>query len=178
MLSWNSSFRYFGIDISKTRFKMRRMDRALTKREEIESILQQCQFGTLSTSNNGIPYGVPLSYGFIWDNNLKIYVHSASIGRKIDAIKGNPLVSFSGVSFQKIKPVHGKNSCSASHYYYSFIAEGIARFLIQDAEKIKALNAILTHYNQPQLPFNPKIFKKTTCIEIDVKEIMGKTSTK
>ncbi|MBC2581704.1 pyridoxamine 5'-phosphate oxidase family protein [Clostridium sp. DJ247] len=63
--------------------EMRRKDRELKNDEAIE-ILKNSEYGILSTvSQNGYPYGVPLS--FIFSNN-SIYFHSAIEGHKLDNI--------------------------------------------------------------------------------------------
>lgn len=70
---------------------MRRKDREL-KNDEIIEILQNNTYGILSSiSENGYPYGVPISYIFL---NNSIYFHSATKGHKIDNILDNSKVSF------------------------------------------------------------------------------------
>jgi len=64
--------------------EMRRIDRMLSI-EESKDILKNCEYGVLSSiSDNGYPYGVPLSYVYFDD---AIYFHSAREGHKIENIK-------------------------------------------------------------------------------------------
>lgn len=71
--------------------EMRRKDRLLSE-EAMNEIINTAPYGVLSTiGEDGIPYGVPLSYVYK-DNN--IYFHSAVVGHKLDNIKFNNNVSF------------------------------------------------------------------------------------
>ncbi len=71
--------------------EMRRKDRELKNDEAIE-ILKNNTYGVLSTiSENGYPYGAPISYIFF---NNSIYFHSAIKGHKLDNISNNNRVSF------------------------------------------------------------------------------------
>lgn len=75
--------------------EMRRKDRLLSE-EEMNQIISTAPYGVLSTiGEDGIPYGVPISYVYK-DNN--IYFHSAVVGHKLDNIKFNNIVSFSIVT--------------------------------------------------------------------------------
>lgn len=81
--------------------EMRRKDREL-KNDEIIEILKNNTYGILSTvSENGDPYGVPISYVFFNDS---IYFHCAIQGHKLDNISNNKSVSFCVVGNTQILP--------------------------------------------------------------------------
>ena len=67
-------------------------------------LLENETLGVLSTAcAQGIPYGVPLNYCFVREDNA-IYFHCASKGRKTDDIRANPHVSFTVVGKHCIVP--------------------------------------------------------------------------
>ena len=78
--------------MSKEMFKqLSRTDRALPP-EKIQEIMGKAEYGVLSTtSENGYPYGVPVSFVF-HDNH--IYFHCAQKGHKLENIAHNAKVSF------------------------------------------------------------------------------------
>jgi nitroimidazol reductase NimA-like FMN-containing flavoprotein (pyridoxamine 5'-phosphate oxidase superfamily) len=65
---------------------MRRKDRKITDRAEIEAIIAKAQVCRLAMADKDRPYIVPLSFGYE-DNTL--YFHSANTGKKIDILKNN-----------------------------------------------------------------------------------------
>ena len=81
--------------------KMRRVDRALSE-EEAKEILTGGEYGILSTaSQEGQPYGVPLSYSYTGES---IYFHCALEGSLIDTVRENDKVSFCVVGKTQVLP--------------------------------------------------------------------------
>ncbi|HJO06699.1 MAG TPA: pyridoxamine 5'-phosphate oxidase family protein, partial [Chloroflexota bacterium] len=62
---------------------MRRKDRAITDPAAIEKILRRADVCRVGMIADGEPYVVPLNFGY---RDGKVYFHSFSSGRKIDAI--------------------------------------------------------------------------------------------
>lgn len=73
---------------------MRRKDREMDKQFAL-NIIDHSQYGVLSVvDGNGEPYGIPLSMVRV---DELIYFHSATKGRKIDALNAKPTVSITFV---------------------------------------------------------------------------------
>ena len=70
---------------------MRRKEKEITDRGEIEAIIHQSDVCRLAMADAGGHYIVPLNFGFS-ENSL--YLHTAQKGRKIDILKKNPRVFF------------------------------------------------------------------------------------
>ena len=67
---------------------MRRKDREITDINEIVKIVSDCDVLHLGMSDNGIPYVVPVNFGFTCEGReLTFYVHCATSGKKIDILK-------------------------------------------------------------------------------------------
>ena len=70
---------------------LRRKDKEIKDRAEIEEVLREAQVGRLGTSVDGQPYVVPLSFAY-HDGN--IIFHGAREGKKMEDIARNPRVCF------------------------------------------------------------------------------------
>ena len=148
--------------------EMRRKDREIKKDEAIE-ILKNIDYGILSTiSQNGYPYGVPISYTYI---NGSIYFHCAAEGHKLDNIKNNDKVSFCVVGQTKTLPD------KFSVKYESVIVFGRAVEVYGD-EKNMALLEILNKYSpdyiEQGLEYIQNSSEDTKVIRINVEHISGK----
>ena len=57
---------------------MRRKDREVSNLEEIKSIIEKCKVCHLAMVDKGLPYVIPLNFGYkIEDNLLVLFIHSA-----------------------------------------------------------------------------------------------------
>ncbi|APQ76949.1 pyridoxamine 5'-phosphate oxidase family protein [Clostridium botulinum] len=148
--------------------EMRRKDRELKNDEAIE-ILKNNTYGVLSTiSENGYPYGVPISYIF-FDNS--IYFHSAIKGHKLDNISNNNRVSFCVVGRTHILPD------KFSTEYESVIVFGRVIEVSND-EKNTALLEILNKYSADYIEqgkeYIQKASKATKVMKINIEHTSGK----
>lgn len=81
--------------------EIRRTDRGITV-QGAKEILDRSEYGIISTvSEDGQPYGVPLSYVY---RNGCIYFHSAATGHKLENLAQNSKVSFCVVGRTKVLP--------------------------------------------------------------------------
>lgn len=147
---------------------LRKIDREIANSEVIE-ILRNNDYGILSTiSENGYPYGVPLSYVYI---NNSIYFHCAVEGHKLENIMNNNKVSFCVVGQTSILPEQ------FSTKYESVIVFGRAVEVFDD-EKITALLELVNKYSKDYLEKGREYIKnshsKTKVIKISIEHISGK----
>jgi uncharacterized protein len=75
----------------KENTSMRRAEKEITNRGEIDSILSKATVCRIGFYDQRTPYIVPMNFGYS-DNCL--YLHSAPQGKKIELLKRNPLVCF------------------------------------------------------------------------------------
>lgn len=148
--------------------EMRRKDREL-KNDEIIEILQNNTYGILSTtSENGYPYGVPISYIFF---NNSIYFHSATKGHKIDNILNSDKVSFCVVGETRTLPDKFTTN------YESVIVFGKAIEVLDD-EKNSALLEIVKKYSPDYIKEGKEYIEKasqaTKVLKISIEHISGK----
>ena len=150
---------------------MRRKDKEISDRAEIESIIHASTICRLALVDNEQPYIVPLCFGFK-DNSL--YFHSATEGKKIDLLKKNSNVCFEFDS--GIEIMSGKTACDWGMKYRSVIGFGKASFVEDLEEKRKALETITVQYAGKTHKLTDSAAKETLVIKVDVDAMTGKRS--
>ncbi len=145
----------------------------IEERTEIEAILKLAPVGRLGLISNGEPYVVPLNFAY---ENGRIYFHSGLEGRKIEALRESPRVSFEVDELQEV--VLQEQACLSTAYYRSVITWGTARLLSSEAEKMNGLDLLLRKYAggkgyEPP----PKEMLELVCVfEIGIEKMTGKAS--
>lgn len=149
--------------------EMRRSDRQMTE-ESALALLSKGEYGVLCFGEiEGYPYGVPISYAF---KDGKIYMHSATEGKKLDAAKNGDTASLVVVGQTKVLPE------KFSTAFESVVAFGKVRLVTEGLEKHEALMALVDKYSPgfeiPGEKYAQGSGHKTTVIVIDVAHVTGK----
>lgn len=166
---------------------MRRKDREVTDFDEIVSILAKCRVLHLALVSGGMPYSVPVNFGYEvreedGRKKLSVYFHGAGEGKKIDALTENARVSFCAERFFGAEG--GEEPCAWTCYYESVIGFGKAEILFGAREKSAGLDTIMLHngYKLPAgikfIAYNAMALAKTAVVKIEVDEITGKRHSK
>ena len=150
---------------------MRRVDREITDKKEIESILERGFALHLGLVDGIRPYVVPLNYAYC---DGIIYVHCASQGKKLDLLNANNNVYFEvDITKSKIE-MEGDQPCDWGTAFESVMGFGTAEILEDVNEKINGLNAIVGRYSPGKFKFPESEVKATTVIKIKIEEMTGK----
>ena len=148
---------------------IRRAERAIPQQEAIE-ILQKGEYGVLSTvSEDGQPYGVPVSYSYA-DNAL--YFHCAVEGHKLENLTANNRVSFCVVGKTEILP-----DMFATRYE-SAIVFGKALELTGDEKKhglVKLLKKYSSDYLEEGRLYIEADAERTRVYKIVIESLSGKS---
>jgi nitroimidazol reductase NimA-like FMN-containing flavoprotein (pyridoxamine 5'-phosphate oxidase superfamily) len=150
---------------------MRRAEKDIKDRQTIESILERATVCRLGLCSHGLPYVVPLSFGY---EDQRLYFHSAPEGRKIDTIKENPNVCFEVDVDEEY--VAADVPCDWTVRYRSVIGFGKARLVKETEQKRKALDVILGHYGRGPFAYAEGAADKVAVIEVQVESLTGKHS--
>lgn len=150
---------------------MRRTDREIADREEIEDILRRSTVCRLAMVDAGRPYLVPLCFGY---DAGALYFHSAPVGKKIDLLKKNRTVCFEFDADAIAVPA--ATSCGWTMRYRSVIGYGIAGFIEDPGEKQAALDVIMRQYSEGRHLYSEETLRKTAVIKVEIREISGKKS--
>lgn len=150
-------------------FREMRRGKQLLSAEDTAAVMDRCTNGVLAClGDEGYPYAVPLSYVYF---NGKIYFHSAKAGHKIDAVTGNPKVSFTVIDEDTIV------SEEFTTYFRSVIAFGKAR-IAEGTERLDAYGALVEKYSgdQTEETKHKEIAgcERACIIAIDIEHITGK----
>jgi len=151
---------------------MRRKDKEITKPEDLEAILHKAQVCRLGLLDNDRAYIVPVHYGYL---KGCLYIHSPSVGKKIDLIKHNPAICFEIDIDCQIQ--NTGIPCHWSTSYQSIIGYGTASFLNDHEEKKHALDILIDHYAHGTIyDFSKDMVDSVTVIKITINHMTGKRS--
>ena len=156
------------------------MKKGITKRErevtdinEIKEILDKSMIVHVGMIDGDEPYVVPMNYGYtLEDGELCIYLHGATVGRKIDIIKANPKVFFEMEC--DVTPFEGKVACQYGTTYASVMGLGKAEVLETPEEKIDGLVKFMKTQTGKDFAFDEKIVSIVSVIKITAKDFTAK----
>ena len=154
-----------------SRAEMRRKDKAIHDRDEIEAIIRESLACRLALSEGNRPYVVPLCFGY--ENNT-LYFHSATEGRKIEILKKNTNVCFEFDIDQEV--VQAEKPCKWSMKYRSVIGFGKASIVEDLEEKRKGLDVIMNHYSGRLFEYLEPAIQSTVIIKVEIESMTGKKS--
>ena len=148
---------------------MRRRDREITDRAEMEAILAEAQVCRLALADGGEPYLVPLCFAYAEN---AIWFHSAREGKKIALLEKNPRccveVDLNGGAIPDERP------CGWEFRYRSVICTGVARIAGSNQEKRKGLALILQHYGAGEYEFSEPELDRVCVVKIGISAMTGK----
>ena len=148
---------------------MRRNEREITDRKDIDDIIRRCRVCRLAMFDDGQPYIIPLNFGY---DGRFLYFHTAPEGRKINIIKGNNRVSFEFDILHDI--VTAEQACKWGAKYESVMGSGTAEIVDDLEAKKEALQLIMRQYGNGTWDFKEEILKKTLVLRVRILEISGK----
>ena len=152
---------------------MRRTDREIKTRTEIEEIIQKSDVCRIALANDNIPYIVTMNFGYINQPKQSLYFHCAREGKKLGMIGKNDYVCFE-MDIDHIL-IKGQKSCDWGMSFRSIIGYGIISVVSENEEKIRGMNCIMDHYDgKGEYRYNEKVFENTTILRLDIQEISGK----
>jgi len=152
---------------------MRRKDREVTGIQELIGIIDQCKICRIAMVDGAGLYIVPMNFGYAYDGNqLVLYFHCAKEGRKIDAMKQNPMVCFEMDCEHRL--IEGDNACSFAYSFKSVIGSGRAELVDDSEEKKTALSLLMKHQTGREFSFDDKMAASVTVFKIIAQEFAGK----
>ncbi|MFZ7113712.1 MAG: pyridoxamine 5'-phosphate oxidase family protein [Desulfatiglandales bacterium] len=151
---------------------MRRKEKEITDRNEIEDIILKAQVCRLGMADGTLPYIIPLCFGYR-DNTL--YFHTAQEGKKMDILRKNSAVCFECDTDREL--IRSEAACKWGMKFRSVVGFGKASLIEDPAAKHRALAIIMEHYAGPSsFDYEEKILGKTCVIKVDIESMTGKKS--
>ena len=149
---------------------MRRRDKEVQSRGEIDAIIRDCQVCRLALALENEPYIVPVSFGY---DGASLFFHSAESGKKIEFLESNNRVCFEFDHNVKLES-DPKTACKWTFFYESVIGYGTVSELTDPAEKTRGLDQIMLHYSGKQWEFNSSLMTRTRVWRIAIDTLTGK----
>jgi len=151
---------------------MRRKEKEITSRGEMDQIVHNSLICHLSCSLNDQPYVVPLSFGY--DGNA-VYFHTSQKGKKNDILSVNPRVC---LGFER--EIHVQSdpdlACRWSFHFQSVIATGIAEVVTNPEDRLYGITQIMLHLSDKAWEISEKELSRVTIWQVILTEITGKIS--
>ncbi len=152
---------------------MRRKDREVTTIEGIRSIIEKCKLCHLAMVDNGMPYVIPMNFGYELDNKtLCLYFHSAKSGRKIEILNKDKAVCFEMAVEGKLGEV--VDPCNAGYLYESVLGFGHVEFIDDIPEKCRALSLLMKHQSKRDFTFMEKQADSVCVFKVISTDFTGK----
>jgi len=148
---------------------MRRKEREITDRSEIDAILNNTRVMHLAMAAQNMPFLVPLYFVYTGE---AIYFHSAKVGTKMGILKENPQVCFE-VS-QDLGFMEADEACDFEARHKTVIGTGRASMIENAEEKIKILHGLMARFTEKQYNFPQANVDRTAVVRIDIESIKGK----
>jgi nitroimidazol reductase NimA-like FMN-containing flavoprotein (pyridoxamine 5'-phosphate oxidase superfamily) len=155
---------------------MRRKEKEIADRAELEGILGRGKFATLALCRDGEPYAVTLNFGFDAERNA-LWFHCAQEGMKIEILRANPRVCGTVIEDRGYK----KGKCS--HAYRTAVFRGTAAIVADLEEKKRGLRALVERLEENPAPILDKVLKdekalaEVCVLRLDLEETTGKQGT-
>ena len=150
---------------------MRKTEREIKDRTEIDAIIRGSQVCRLGLVDGNEPYVVPLCFGY---DGAALYFHCAREGRKLDILRRNSRVCF---EFDVVEGmVTAEQACRWGIKYRSVIGVGTAAVVEEAEEKRQALALIMRQYSPAAYTFPDDAVRRTAVVKVVIETISGKQS--
>ncbi len=153
---------------------MRRKDREITDKAEIEHFISGEKILRVGFCDNGEVYIVPVNYGYTVDSGrYTFYFHGAKAGRKYELAKACPSVGFEiDGSYELIR---AENACGHSAKYQSVIGNGTLSVITETDEKRAAFSSIMKQAtDRAEWEYDDAVLERTALFKIEVKTMSCK----
>ena len=153
---------------------MRRKDREITDPARLREIMDTCSCCRLGLWDGEEVYIVPMNFGWSWEGEkLRLYFHSAAVGRKIELLRARPKVSFEMDTGHSL--ISGAQACSYSFAYQCLMGTGYGEILEDPGEKRYAMDRIMDHYTgRSDWEYRPACLEEAALICVTVERMSAK----
>jgi nitroimidazol reductase NimA-like FMN-containing flavoprotein (pyridoxamine 5'-phosphate oxidase superfamily) len=149
---------------------MRRKDRQITEREQIDAVIRGCTVCHLALAVDNEPYVLPIAFGY---DGHSLYIHTAIAGKKIDLMSKNPRVGFA--MERNVRLVTSESDpCRFSFAYESVMGSGTVHELEDPRDKCCALDWIMRQYSPGQWRYEPEKLRQVRIWRIAIESLTAK----
>jgi uncharacterized protein len=149
---------------------VRRREREITDRAEIDAILRDGRVMRLALSLNDEPFLVPLYY--VYEGGA-VYFHSARQGTKVEILGKNDRVCLEVGLGEEV--IEAESPCDFEARHRTVIARGRAREVKDQEGRQRAISLIVGKYAKKQLEVPAANLAATLVMRIELESIKGKS---
>lgn len=157
---------------------MEKNQRVLARGEAAVKILEQCKICRIAVAKEGIPFIVPMNFGYEYsEEQLTLYFHGAKNGKQMQIIEDGCMASFEAdCSFRLIQD---EIACRYTMQMESVLGMGTLLFCHEVEEKLKALCMIMKQYvPQKRVRFDEEQIGRVAVLKLQVHEFSGQQLNK
>ena len=159
---------------------MRQAGRQLRSTTQLHSVVEACQTVRIACMDEEGPFIVPMSFGYDWAEEidadaprLALWVHSAGVGRKVDAFNREPRVAIEMDVQDGL--ITGTYACAYSYAYRSIMGTGTIHRIQGIEAKRYGLTRIMQHLApEASTDFTDQALARANIYCIDVDRFTGK----
>ncbi len=145
---------------------------SIEEKERIDRILQSEQICFVGFADeNGIPYVLPMNYGYEGD---VIYLHSAPEGKALRILDVNPNVCITFCTQPTLIHQHPEVACSYRMQSESVVCNGKVVFVENFEEKERVLNIIMRQYTDREFTYSAPAVKNVKIWKVAIDSIAAK----
>lgn len=148
---------------------MRRKEREIKDRSEIDAILHEGKVMRLALVDGDMPFLVPVNYAY---DGTHLFFHSAKVGAKMEILKRNSNVCFE-VSLDH-GVIEAENPCDFEAKHRTVIGIGKAVAVEDEAEKIAVLDRIVARFTDRKFEYPKATLAHTAVTRIEIVSVKGK----
>lgn len=161
---------------------MRQAGRQLRSTTQLHAVVEACQTVRIACVDEEGPFIVPMSFGYDWADpeeidadapRLALWVHSAGIGRKVDAFNREPRVAIEMDVQEGL--ITGTYACAYSYAYRSIMGTGTIHRIQGIEAKRYGLTRIMQHLApEASTDFTDQALARANIYCIDIDRFTGK----
>lgn len=152
---------------------MTKREFTITDEQQIRAILDSAKVLRLGLAVDNVPYIYPMNYGYTLENGeLKLYLHSAVKGNKLELLRKNPNVCFELDC--DLQPFEGRVACQYGLAYSAISGRGRAVPVEDVEEKMEAMSVLMKTQTGGDFQFNERLVSIVSVIRVDVSEYTAK----
>jgi uncharacterized protein len=148
---------------------MRRKDREITDRAEMDDIILASKVMHLALADNNVPFIVPVYFEY---DGTALYFHSARKGSKIEILKRNNLVCFEISIEQGIIPAD--KACDFEAKHRTVIGVGRTSFVEDLEAKRQILQRIVARFTDQKFDLPDANVNAAAVVRIEIESLKGK----
>lgn len=145
--------------------------RFLSKREEMDKIIDEAQVCYMGMSDGGNPYVLPMNFAY---ENGNVYLHCDPHGTKLTVLRSNPSVCLNFNTGNELFYRHKEVGCSWGMKFKSVNVHGNVRFIEDYDEKYRIMKLVMRKYSGEEYEFSEPSIRNVVVLCVPSEKITGK----